>query len=193
MENNCCADFSFSPSFSLSWSHSYTHSVFYKDLWYSVAQSMWINQEGLLLISKDYRKWAQSPIEHFQLEVQPLCLTGVQLSSYSLTKREMEIECRYYITSYFLISVSLLMLLAELRLCSQWCRKYSDSLLKWKYQHKSVCSAEKGPCDSYVTVTSLLLTLMDQHVHQIFMFEVELIYLVTYFSLAVANSGVRFL
>lgn len=107
MGNNCCAHFSFSLSLSdflplcLPPLLSLTHSVFYKDLWYSVAQSMWIKQEGLLLISKDYRKWAQSPIEHFQLEVQPLCLAGVQLSSYSLTRREMEIQCRYYITWYF--------------------------------------------------------------------------------------------
>lgn len=137
MVNNCCAHFSFSHflPFCLSPFLSLTHSVFYKDLWYSVAQSMWIKQEGLLLISKDYRKWAQSPIEHFQLEVQPLCLAGVQLSSYSLTGREMEIECRYYITCYFPISVSLLMSLAKLLLCSQWWKKSSDSLLKWKYQY----------------------------------------------------------
>ncbi len=110
MVNNCCGHFSVSLLF-LTLSH--THRVFYKDLWYSVAQSMWIKQEGLLLISKNYRKWAQSPIEHFQLEVQPLCLAGLQLSSYSLTRREMEIERRYYITRYFPISVSLLMLLAK--------------------------------------------------------------------------------
>ncbi len=136
MVNNYSDRFSLSPSllFSLSrslpFSLSLTHSVLYKDLWYSVAQSMRIKQEGLLLISKDYRKWAQSPIEHFQLEVQPLCLAGVQRSSYSLTRREMEIECRYYITWYFPISVSLLMLLAELLPCSQWWGKYSDSLHK---------------------------------------------------------------
>lgn len=141
---------------------SHTRSAFYKDLWYSVAQSMWIKQEGLLLISKDYRKWAQSPIEHFQLEVQPLCLAGVQLSSHSLTRGEMAIECRYYITWYFPISVSLLMLLAELLLCSQWRRRYSDSLLKWKYRYKIICSAGKAPCESYVTVTPLLLMLMNQ-------------------------------
>lgn len=138
MLNNCSHHFSSPPSFSPSWSPSFfslTHSIFYRDLWYSVAQSMWIKQEGLLLISKDYRKWAQSPIEHFQLEVQPLCLAGVQLSSYSLTRREMEIECRYYITWYFPISVSLLMLLAELLLCSQRWKMYSEFWLGWKHQH----------------------------------------------------------
>lgn len=61
---------------------------------------MWIKQNGLLLISKDYRKWAQSPIEHFQLEVHHLCLAGVQLSSRSL-RGGGEIERRRRITWFF--------------------------------------------------------------------------------------------
>lgn len=154
MLNNC----SVSPLSSLSFSLclSLAHSVFYKDLWYSVAQSMWIKQEGLLLISKDYRKWAQSPIEHFQLEVQPLCLAGVQLSSYSLTRREMEIEYRYYITWYFPISVSLLMSLAKLLLCSQWWKKHSDSLCKRQYtpfQVKAYSRYLYKPCVIYYIIT----------------------------------------
>lgn len=79
--------------------------------------------KGLLLISKDYRKWAQSPIEHFQLEVRPLRLAGVK-HNYSLTRREMEIEHRYHITWYFPISVSLPVMRCTVLLCFQQKSKY---------------------------------------------------------------------
>lgn len=122
-----------------------------------------MKQEGLLLISKDYRKWAQSPIEHFQLEVQPLFFAGGQLSS-SLTGEEMEIECRFGITWCFAVSFSLPVLLDKLLLCSQWRSEFSGVQIlhnkqmgfhqsKWRKAYclkscwcpaKEVTSSEKG-------------------------------------------------
>lgn len=91
-----------------------------------------VNKAGLLLISRDYRKRAQSPIEHFQLGVQ--WRAAVQLGSDSLTRREMQIEHRHYVTWCFPISVSLLRLLAEPLLFSPGRKKDSDFSPKRKYQ-----------------------------------------------------------
>lgn len=79
----------------------FTHSVFYKDLWYSVAQSMRIKREGSAFNKQRLYETGPKPSRTVPAGSPASERASVELSSSSLTRTGMQIERRNYISRYF--------------------------------------------------------------------------------------------